>query len=247
MISVLPTSIDTRVYTRWSFCILNCPQYGQVTEKPGSKVNLRGSNGQKPASLAYTKSTFSCKPIRSIVDRYTAHYFSVEVNIGTQRRSQVSLAGGVCDRIPGGGGVNLNTYSYGKRDNAIISPHDKLNSYVCSKGKIMCVFCKVLLIPNFNFLREKYGDTLMKNAIFRRFPTSSAIPICLPMCKSFRIAVIFRKPLNLTQPKKCQGSLRGGSNFSRGGLSPLVPPPWLRVCRGFNIIRDAWGGANANC
>ena len=24
----------------------------------------------------------------------------------------------------------------------------------------MCVFCKVLLMPNFNFLRQKYGDTL---------------------------------------------------------------------------------------
>ena len=130
-----------------------------------------------------------------------------------QRRSQVSLAGGGADRIPGGGGINPNTYSYGQRDNAIISPHYKLNLHVCSKGNIMCVtvFCKVLLIPNFNFLREKYGDTLMKNelhgcwAIFRRLPTSSAIPICLPMCKSFRIAVIFRKPLNLTQTKKCQG------------------------------------------
>ena len=33
-----------------------------------------------------------------------------------QRRSQVSLAGGA-DRIPGGG-INLNTYSYGKRDSA---------------------------------------------------------------------------------------------------------------------------------
>ena len=76
-----------------------------------------------------------------------------------QRRSQVSLAGGA-DRIPGGGGINLNTYSYGKRDNAIISPHYKLNLHVCLKGNIMCVFCKVLLIPNFNFLREKYGDTL---------------------------------------------------------------------------------------
>ena len=35
-----------------------------------------------------------------------------------QRRSQVSLAGGGADRIPGGGGIHLNTYSYGKRDNA---------------------------------------------------------------------------------------------------------------------------------
>ena len=34
-----------------------------------------------------------------------------------QRRNQVSLAGGGgADRIPGGGGINLNTYSYGKRD-----------------------------------------------------------------------------------------------------------------------------------
>ena len=33
---------------------------------------------------------------------------------GGQRRSQESLAGGA-DRIPGGG-INLNTYSYGKRD-----------------------------------------------------------------------------------------------------------------------------------
>ena len=90
----------------------------------------------------------------------------------------------------------------------------------------MCVFCKVLLIPNFNFLREKYEDTLMKNelhgcwAIFRRLPTSSAIPICLPMCKSFRIAVIFRKPLNLTQTQKCQGRQPRGAH-----IFPEVPPP----------------------
>ena len=37
----------------------------------------------------------------------------------------------------------------------------RLYSYTGDKPQyIMCVFCKVLLIPNFNFLREKYGDTL---------------------------------------------------------------------------------------
>ena len=47
-----------------------------------------------------------------------------------QRRSQVSLAGGGADRIPGGGGGYLNTYSYGKRDNAIISPHYTSLTYI---------------------------------------------------------------------------------------------------------------------
>ena len=90
-----------------------------------------------------------------------------------QRRSQVSLAGGA-DRIPGGAGINLNTYSYGKRDNAIISPHYKLNLHVCSKDNIMCVSCKVLLILNFNFLSEKYGDTLFGVKYKIQDPKSSA-------------------------------------------------------------------------
>ena len=115
----------------------------------------------------------------------------------------------------------------------------------------MCVFCKVLLIPNFNFLREKYGDTLMKNelhgcwAIFRRLPTStsSAIPMChlgyISMCKSFRIAVIFRKPLNLTQTKKCQGRQPRGAQIFPGGLSP---PPWLRAC--VDVLAPNYGAPN---
>ena len=52
------------------------------------------------------------------------------------------------------------------------------------------------------------------------------------MCKSFRIAVIFRKPLNLTQTKKCQGRQLRGAQIFPGGLSPPPPrpPPWLRAC-----------------
>ena len=33
-------------------------------------------------------------------------------------------------------------------------------TYMYVRKVIMCVFCKVLLIPNFNFLRETYEDTL---------------------------------------------------------------------------------------
>ena len=53
-------------------------------------------------------------------------------------------------------------------------------------------------------------------------PTSSAIPICLPMYKSFRIAVIFRKLLNLTQTKKCQGRQPRGAQICPGGLSHVT-------------------------
>ena len=63
---------------------------------------------------------------------YTAYSIMRKISmLHRQRRSQVSLAGGGADRIPGGGGINLNTYSYGKRDNAIISPHYKLNLITC--------------------------------------------------------------------------------------------------------------------
>ena len=60
----------------------------------------------------------------------------------------------------------------------------------------MCVFCKVLLIPNFNFLREKYGDTLFG----------------------------IKKTPNLTQTKKCQGRQLRGAQIFPGGEAPLAPP-----------------------
>ena len=77
----------------------------------------------------------------------------------------------------------------------IISPHYKLNLglHVCSKGNIMCVFCKVLLIPYFNFLREKYGDTEKWTSwMLGNFQTppykfsNSHLSTSRPMCNSFR-------------------------------------------------------------
>ena len=50
-----------------------------------------------------------------ILHRYEAPDLYIEYEAMVQRRSQVSLAGGA-DRIPGG--INLNTYSYGKMDSA---------------------------------------------------------------------------------------------------------------------------------
>ena len=69
-----------------------------------------GNEGGEDPREQKTSSSFTpedgCHTLVTIIPNHSA-----------QRRSQVSLAGGA-DRIPGGGGINLNTYSYGKRDSA---------------------------------------------------------------------------------------------------------------------------------
>ena len=77
----------------------------------------------EPVSQWVCESLLHEKPMVILVGKrweITMQLFSRQINTrggSTQRRSQVSLAGGGgADRIPGGGGINLNTYSYGKRD-----------------------------------------------------------------------------------------------------------------------------------